>query len=267
MKFIRRKDLDTETRLNIIKAGFSCMGTYGSMTNLALKYNISRTFLYQLMAASLIYLSEMFRVESRNISNYQMDIEPFIILLRLEGKCSISSISEILKVLNYNKNSTGMISELLTKYGKILPDTLSSSEENHIVYLSDEIFALDCPILITIEPRSTAILKIELAPDRSSKSWQNHYKELKLNQFIAKALASDRGKGITSGIDVVYPQLPWYSDHFHEFRGLFRLLSRLKFLRAKTLTSKTNLKKKLMRLFSTNTTVCANFIMHGQSLI
>jgi len=96
MKFIRRKDLDTQTRLNIITEGFSCMGIYGGMTNLAIRYNISRTFLYQLMGAALIYLSEMFTVESRQVPYDKMDIEAFILLLRLEGKCSISSISEIL---------------------------------------------------------------------------------------------------------------------------------------------------------------------------
>jgi len=223
MKFIRRKDLDTQTRLNIITEGLSSKGTYGSMTRLALQNNISRTFLYQLMGAALICLTKMLNLESRNTPSHFIPIESFIVLLRLEGKCSISSISEILTALNYPSNSTGMISQLLSKYGKILPETLSSSGEHQVVYLCDEIFALGCPILITIEPKSTAILKIELAPNRSAKSWQNHYEQLKLNQFIAKALVSDRGKGITGGYESVYPQLPWYSDHFHEFRGLFKL--------------------------------------------
>jgi DNA-binding phage protein len=239
MKFIRRKDLDTSTRLNIIIAGLSCVGIYGGMTKLALQYNISRTFLYQLMGTALLCLTEILSVESRDVPSHQMDAESLIVLLRLEGKCSISSISEILTALNYPFNSTGMISQLLSKYGKILPDTLSSSEEHQVVYLCDEIFARGCPILITIEPKSTAILKIELAPNRSAKSWQNHYEQLsrfpffgekrkprKLNQFIAKALVSDRGKGITGGYESVYPQLPWYSDHFHEFRGLFKLLNK-----------------------------------------
>jgi hypothetical protein len=47
-----------------------------------------------------------------------------------------------------------------------------------------------------------------------------------IHQFVAKALASDRGKGITGGFKTIYPQLPWYSDHFHEFRGLFKLLKK-----------------------------------------
>jgi hemerythrin len=67
---------------------------------------------------------------------------------------------------------------------------------------------------------------MELAPNRSSDSWKSHYEELQVNQFIAKALVSDIGKGITGGYEAVYPQLPWYSDHFHEFRGLFKLLNK-----------------------------------------
>jgi hypothetical protein len=202
------------------------MGIYGGMTNLAIRYNISRTFLYQLMGAALIYLSEMLTVEYRQVPNKTMEIEAFILLLRLEGKCSIYSISEILTTWNYSCHSTGMISQLLSKYGKQLPSTLSSPEQHQVIYLSDEIFALGCPILITIEPKSTAILKIELAPNRSSDCWKNHYEELQVNQFIAKALVSDRGKGVTGGYKVVHPQLPWYSDHFHEFRGLFKLLNK-----------------------------------------
>ena len=147
MKFVRRKDLDAQTRLEIVKAGFSAMGIYGSMTQLAIQYDISRTFLYQLMAAAMLYLTEMFSVDSQNASPHQMDIAPLIALLRLEGKCSISNISEILKVLNYSENSTGMISQRLTQYGKMLPSTLSYSYEHLVIYLSDEIFALGCPFL------------------------------------------------------------------------------------------------------------------------
>lgn len=66
-------------------------------------------------------------------------------------------------------------------------------------------------------------MKIELAPNRTKDTWQNHYEKLQLSKFIAKALASDRGKGMW-GFEAVYPQLPWYSDHFHEFRGIFKLL-------------------------------------------
>jgi hypothetical protein len=131
MKFTRRKDLDTQTRLSIIIAALSCKGTYGSMTKLAFRHKISRTFLYQLIGMGMICLSKMLSVESSNVPSHHMDIASFIVLLKLEGKCSHSSISEILTLSNYSTNSVGMISELLTKYGKILPSTLSTHEGCH----------------------------------------------------------------------------------------------------------------------------------------
>ena len=176
---------------------------------------------------TMFCIAEMLSVQSHDVKPHHMGIEPLMVLLRLEGKCSISSISEILKALNYENNSQGMISQRLKEYGTILPSTLSSPEEHLVIFLSDEIFALGCPILVTIDPVSTAILKIELATNRTKDTWQNHYEELKLNQFVAKALASDRGKGIIAGFEAVYPQLPWYSDHFHEFRGIFKLFVKI----------------------------------------
>ena len=166
------------------------------MTRLAEQHGISRSFLYQLMGMALWCLTEMFRVDSHEVKPHPFPTEQLIVLLRLEGKCSLSSISEILKVLNHPNNSEGMNCSRLKRYGGILSPTLSVDREYRVIFLSDEIFALGCPILITIEPKSTAILKIELAPDRSANTWQNHYEELELSQFIAKALASDRGKGI-----------------------------------------------------------------------
>jgi len=222
MKFSRRTDLPPETRVEIIKAGIKSQGTYGAMTGLAHQYNISRSFLYQLMAMTMFCLTEMLSVQSRELNPHQMGVNQLIVLLRLEGKWHRSSISEILKVLNYPYNSESMISQHLKMYGAFLSPTLSSSRL--VIFLSDEIFALGCPILVTIEPKSTAILKIELASNRTKETWQNHYEELQLNKFIAKALASDRGKGITGGFEAVYSQSLWFSDHFHEFRGIFKLL-------------------------------------------
>jgi len=53
-------------------------------------------------------LIEMLSVGTREINPNQMDVNSLIVLLRLEGKCSISSISEILKTLNYPHSSEGI---------------------------------------------------------------------------------------------------------------------------------------------------------------
>ena len=59
-----------------------------------------------------------------------------------------------------------------------LPSTLSMPEQKVVFYLSDEIFARHQPILVTIEAQSTAILKIELASDRSAETWKAHFDDL-----------------------------------------------------------------------------------------
>ena len=140
MKFTRRKDLPPETRVEIIKAGIKSQGNYGAMIGLVHQYNISRSFLYQLMAMTMFCLTEMLSVQSREIKPHQMDANQLIVLLRLEGKCSLSSISEILKVLNYPSSSESMISQRLKMYGAFLSPTLSSSQEHLVIFLSDEIF-------------------------------------------------------------------------------------------------------------------------------
>ena len=46
MKFMRRPDLDTQTRIHIVMLVWLHQGVYGKMTQIAAYYRISRTFLY-----------------------------------------------------------------------------------------------------------------------------------------------------------------------------------------------------------------------------
>ena len=47
MKFIRRSDLEPQTRIDIVRLAWQGQGIYGKMTQLAREYHISRTFLYR----------------------------------------------------------------------------------------------------------------------------------------------------------------------------------------------------------------------------
>ena len=118
MKFVRRKELDVATRINILILALSCQGIYGARTALASQYNISRSFLYQLISVGLLCLQELFSNENISISSNRLEIDSNIALLRLEGLVSISGISEILKMQGYESNSTGMVSEHLKYLGQ-----------------------------------------------------------------------------------------------------------------------------------------------------
>src|ERR687896_2118821 len=90
-----------------------------------------------------------------------------------------------------------------------------------VFYLSDEIFAIRAPILVTIDAQSTAILKIELASDRSAQTWEAHFKALGAHRFHSLGMASDRGVGLKAGYQAAGQDGFWACDQFHEFQDLF----------------------------------------------
>ena len=90
-----------------------------------------------------------------------------------------------------------------------------------VFYLSDEMFARHQPILVTIEAHSTAILKIQLASERSAETWQAHVEALGEHRFHSIGMASDRGRGLVAGYHAACQDARWVCDRFHELRDLF----------------------------------------------
>ena len=192
MKFTRRPDLDPQTRVEIVKDVWAHQGIYGKMSELAQAYRISRTFLYQLSWAAKRHLEELFSDPQHVIESPELILEPWILMLRLEGKCSIPSMASMFKYFDYQPNSVGYLSQYLQDYGRYIPSSLSMAEKKMVFYLSDEIFAIGVPILVTLEAQSTAILKIERAADRSAQTWQRHFEELGNHLFHSIGMASDQ---------------------------------------------------------------------------
>jgi Transposase len=221
MKFIRRSDLEPQTRIDIVRRAWQGQGIYGKMTQIAREYHISRTFLYQMTWAAYRQLEILFSDAKNLVQDPQPLLEPLMLLLRLEGTCSIPSLSSILTYFQYQPNSVGYLSECFQTYGRALPSTLSMTESKVVFYLSDEIFARHQPILVTIEAQSTAILKIQLASDRSAQTWKAHFEDLGEHRFHSIGMASDRGVGLVAGYQSACQDARWVCDRFHEFLDLF----------------------------------------------
>jgi hypothetical protein len=96
-----------------------------------------------------------------------------------------------------------------------------------VFYLSDEIFALHAPILVTIDARSTPILNIELASERSAETWRAHFAALEEHHFFSLGMAAARGLGLVAGYRAAVDMALWGADYFHEFRDLFVLRQQL----------------------------------------
>lgn len=227
MKCMRRPALDCQTRVQIVMLAWLHQGVYGKMTQIAQSYQISRTFLYQLLFVANLQLETLFSDEKLLFQKDHRHFEHLLFLLRLEGNCSLLSMSSILKALQYHPNSIGYLSQFFQSAGQTLPSTLLMPSKTWVFYLSDEIFAIHAPILLTIDAQSTTILNIELASDRSAETWKAHFEALENHHFVSLGMASDRGLGLVAGYQAACDMALWVADYFHEFRDLFELLHQL----------------------------------------
>src|SRR5712691_4901530 len=205
----------------MVRRAWLYQGIYGKMTHIAQEYHISRTFLSQLMWAANLQLETLFSDQKPQVQDFQPLFEPFILLLRLEGTCSIPSLSSILKYFQYQPNAVGYLSACFQHDGAALPSTLAMAERTEVLYLRDEIFARHQPILVTMEAQSTAILKMQLASDRSAQTWEAHFEDLGEHRFHSIGMASDRGVGLVAGSDAACQGARWVFALFHPFQDLF----------------------------------------------
>ena len=171
------------------------------------------TLLWQLM---LLYELEVGTLDAPEAIRKEVD-RP-ILLLRLEGHCALERISQILKQLGLPFSSVGYISQRLAAYAQALP--IEEWTEAQILFLlCDEIFTLGQPILLTVEPRSLAILKIELVENREAETWKQHWDALVEAGLIEQqTVVSDQGSGLVKGCTLM--GLTHHPDLFHLLRPL-----------------------------------------------
>jgi hypothetical protein len=157
------------------------------------------------------------------------DPYPCMLSLRLEGRCSIEAMSAIMSRFGIEKSSVGCISQYLHRFGALVPDTVSTEggEVQLAIFLSDEIFSKTVPILVTVEPISSAILKIERADSRSAEQWKAHWQSLEEHGYRAEYLVSDEAKGLRSAQAEVLSYTFRQSDTYHAIAHLLGRWNRL----------------------------------------
>ncbi len=146
-KFTRRNDLTTAIRLSIANTALYAQmtGAWGTITDLAKTYNISRTFVYSLgsrlrEAAQFVFGETAEFVSYSSIQELSIQV---MLSLRLEGRNSITAISTFMKRFELEFSSVGYISQMLSRIGTLLPMTLSTEDNiiRYLVFASDEIFS------------------------------------------------------------------------------------------------------------------------------
>jgi hypothetical protein len=110
-----------------------------------------------------------------------------------------------------------MISQTLSSIGGLLPNSIKSDNTTPIELMvaSDEIFSKSVPVLITVDPISSAILSIKKAPSRKGKEWKEHYEVMKENGFTITGVVRDEGNGLALGAKESMPDASYQVDTYH----------------------------------------------------
>ncbi len=197
MKCMRRPDRDNVARVHIAVQAFLGLGVYGELTRIAHCYEVSRLFvsklLWQLLTLYALAVCAPAAAATRKAA------ERSILLLRLEGQCSLEHISHIMRQLAWPCSSVGSISQTLTAYAKALP-TEGLTGCQIVFLLCDEICTLGRPMLLTVEPKSLAILKIAWVENRAAETWKQPGQALAAAGVITQhTVVSDQGAGLVTG--------------------------------------------------------------------
>jgi hypothetical protein len=128
MPFIRRHDLTPHTRIAMVRLAWLHQGLSGKITQMAQEYPISSTWRYQLIGAANLPWETLCGDHQPHLQASPLLFEPFILLLRLEGQCSLPSLSSIVQSCQYQPNSVGYLSASFQHYGAALPSTLAMAE-------------------------------------------------------------------------------------------------------------------------------------------
>jgi hypothetical protein len=140
MKFTRRPDLDPQTRIHIVMLAWLSQGVYGKMTQIAQAYQISRTFLSQLLLMAHRQLETLFSDEKHLFQKDPRHLDHLLLLLRLEGNCSLLSISSMLKALGHHPHSVGSLSQFFHRAGQALPSTLVMPSKKLVLGVINDIW-------------------------------------------------------------------------------------------------------------------------------
>lgn len=186
------------------------------ISNLAKKYNICRAFVYVLLNRLKGNISQIFSPKEQKKKITKKELISRMLLLRMVGKSSIEAISSIMKYDELRYSSMGTVSQSLSAIGTLLPTVqiIPLDERKEIIAVADEIFIGNQPILITVEPKSSVILAIELSNDRKKVTWSEHITNIESAEKIEiVSMVTDEGSGLRSAIN--HRGIFWQPDTYH----------------------------------------------------
>ncbi|NEW61172.1 hypothetical protein GSY74_07745 [Sulfurovum sp. bin170] len=199
------------------------LNMWGAITNLSKDYSVSRNFIYELLKVLKDTSSLIFAPSKAITQLSKKDAVAVMLHYRMIGRCSLESISELMKIRSLPFSGLGTISEMLSKIGNTLPSNIKLDKNMRLLILiaSDEVFSKSTPILITVDPISSAILKIEKAENRKGETWKKHFDEVKESGISVIGVVRDEGNGLALGAKESLPEAIYQVDSYHAIAHRF----------------------------------------------
>ena len=207
---------------------------WGLVSELARRYGVSRTILYEIRDRGLGGLAEALlpRDPGRPAQTSTLTVDkPFIdrviaVLPMLKG--SVRDIRLGLSLIFGVARSVGYISETLTAAGEqATAYNRGITVPLPILGEADEIFQGRKPCLTLVDGRSFLVLNLTPAESRDGTTWGLTYLDLVERGFQFHDLACDGGLGLRAGVREAELVIPLRPDLFHILRDAHRLTRRL----------------------------------------
>jgi len=207
---------------------------WGLATELARKYGISRTLLYELRDQARRALGEALSPHSpgpqpqpKTLTIDKAFLERAVTILpMLTG--SVRSIQQGLELLFDVRRSVGYISQTLQKAGGVASAyNADLSIPKPVLAEADEIFQGRQPCLTVVDGHSFLVLNLTPAEARDGTTWGVTFLELQERGIQFQDLVCDGAKGIHNGAEEAQLRVPLRPDLFHLLREAHTLSQRL----------------------------------------
>ena len=222
--FVRRKDIDEQSRVKIgILTNY--YPRHGLVTSLAERYQVSRPFIYHQKALVKQALSVLNpgSLDSPDLIGEE-NIKQ-LLLYRIRGSVSISKCSDFLSENNCANTSEGWISEQIKYLGDLVGNVVLDWEGS-VVFASDEIYMVnDIPVLVTVDPVSSAILSITVCKSLNKELWESHWSNLVNKGIEPLSLVGDEGKSLKAAHKSSHESVTYQPDTFHAITQRFGKVS------------------------------------------
>lgn len=221
-----KRPLPPQERLDLAWRAYQQQGFYGAITDLAASFGVSRWLVYHLLQTLVPLLLEIARPKSpgpkAQVPGLEVDrrhLERAIVTLRVVGKVPLEGIQRCLEEILKTPRSIGYLSEVIAQ-----AQQEATAFQRRLDYhqsgtaLLDEVFLHQQPILVGVEPSSTAVLLLAAEEHRDADTWGVHLLETQAQGFQITRAVSDGAKGIAAGVSAALgEEVPHQLDVGHLF--------------------------------------------------